>query len=119
MAQSLFEHEQIRTTLPKAKELRSFAEKLITRGKAGDLQARRMLAAVLYRGDVVDKLCGPLALRYKDRPGGYTRIIKCGYRYGDQAPMAIIELVDRDVSAKGKADLLREELRKQQEAEAE
>jgi len=107
MAQALFEHEQIRTTLPKAKELRSYAEKLISMAKRGNLASRRRLAGVLYTDAAVAKLCDVLASRYAERPGGYTRIIKCGNRYGDNAPMAIIELVDRNVAAKGAADIAR------------
>jgi large subunit ribosomal protein L17 len=104
MAQSLFEHEQIKTTLPKAKALRSVAEKLITLGKRGGLNSRRIAAAFLYREDVVRKLFGELAGRYAAREGGYTRIVKCESRFGDNAPMAIIELVDRNPEAKGKRD---------------
>lgn len=104
MSQALFEHEQIKTTLPKAKELRSVAEKLITLAKRGKLHNRRQLSGILYREDIVAKLCGELKDRYAERNGGYTRIVKCGYRYGDNAPMAIIELVDRNVDAKGKRD---------------
>lgn len=104
MSQALFEHEQIKTTLPKAKTLRPIAEKLITLAKRGKLHNRRQLSGVLYREDIVRKLCGPLAERYAERNGGYVRITKCGNRYGDNAPMAIIELVDRDPEAKGKVD---------------
>lgn len=107
MAGSLIEHEQIKTTLPKAKELRPIVEKLITLGKRGDLHARRQAAAQLKEDKDVAKLFDVLAARYKDRQGGYVRILKAGFRYGDMAPMAIIELVDRDVDAKGAADKVR------------
>lgn len=107
MAGSLIEHEQIKTTLPKAKELRPIVEKLITLGKRGDLHARRQAAAQLKEDKDVAKLFDVLAERYKDRQGGYVRILKAGFRYGDMAPMAIIELVDRDVDAKGAADKVR------------
>lgn len=107
MAGSLIEHEQIKTTLPKAKELRPIVEKLITLGKRGDLHARRQAAAQLKEDKDVAKLFDVLAARYKDRQGGYVRILKAGFRYGDMAPMAIIELVDRDVDAKGAADKAR------------
>ncbi|SDD64286.1 50S ribosomal protein L17 [Rhodospira trueperi] len=100
MALSLLKHEQITTTLPKAKELRPVAEKLITLGKRGDLHARRQAFAVLRDDKVVAKLFSTLAERYKSRPGGYTRVLKAGFRYGDAAPMAMIELVDRDPNAK-------------------
>ena len=101
MAASLIKHEQIVTTLPKAKELRPVVEKLITLAKRGDLHARRQAAAKLRDDKVVAKLFSVLGPRYKDRAGGYTRIVKAGFRYGDAAPMAVIELVDRDTSAKG------------------
>lgn len=101
MAASLLKHEQIRTTLPKAKELRPVAEKLITLGKRGDLHARRQAFSAIRDEAVVAKLFSTLADRYKNRPGGYTRVLKAGFRYGDAAPMAIIELVDRDPAAKG------------------
>jgi len=102
LANSLLKHEQITTTLPKAKDLRPLVEKYITLGKKGDLQARRQALAVLRNEEVVSKVMGPLADRYKDRQGGYVRIMKAGFRYGDNAPMAVIELVDRDIEAKGK-----------------
>lgn len=102
MASSLIKHEQIKTTLPKAKELRPFVEKLITLGKKGGLANRRNAFAVLRDDAAVAKIFAVLAERYSDRPGGYARVLKAGFRYGDAAPMAIIELVDRDVSAKGK-----------------
>lgn len=98
---SLIKHEQIRTTLPKAKDLRPIVERLITMGRRGGLHVRRQAIATLQDKALADKLVTTLAERYRDRPGGYTRIIKAGYRYGDNAPMALIELVDRDVSAKG------------------
>ncbi|HHG89160.1 MAG TPA: 50S ribosomal protein L17 [Devosia sp.] len=102
MSAALIKHEQIKTTLPKAKELRPIVEKLITLGKRGDLHARRQALAKLG-GDtkIVAKLFDVLAERYKERQGGYTRVLKAGFRYGDNAPIAIIEFVDRDVEAKG------------------
>ena len=107
MAGSLIEHEQIKTTLPKAKELKRIADKLITLGKRGDLHARRQAAAQLKQDKLVAKLFDVLGPRYAERPGGYTRVLKAGFRYGDMAPMAIIEFVDRDVDAKGAADRAR------------
>jgi large subunit ribosomal protein L17 len=101
MANALIKHEQITTTLPKAKELRPFTEKLVTLGKRGDLHARRQALAILQDKTMVEKLFSALSDRYKERNGGYTRVLKAGFRYGDNAPMAIIELVDRDVNAKG------------------
>ena len=109
MAGSLIEHEQIKTTLPKAKELRPIVEKLVTLAKRGDLHARRMAAAMLKEDKDVAKLFAVLGPRYKDRQGGYLRVLKAGFRYGDMAPMAIIEFVDRDVDAKGAADKARTE----------
>ena len=109
MAGSLIEHEQIKTTLPKAKDLRRIVEKLITLGKRGDLHARRQAAAALKQDMYVVKLFDILGPRYKDRQGGYVRVLKAGFRYGDMAPMAIIEFVDRDTSAKGAADKARVE----------
>ena len=102
MAAALIKHEQIQTTLQKAKELRAVVDSLITLGKRGDLHARRIAISRLH-GDkkLAEKLFGDLADRYRDRPGGYTRVVKAGFRYGDSAPMAIIELVDRDPDAKG------------------
>lgn len=102
MAAALIKHEQIRTTLPKAKELRPVVERLITLGKRGGLHARRQALSRLH-GDraMAEKLFSTLAERYKDRAGGYTRVLQAGYRYGDAAPMAVIELVDRDPDAKG------------------
>jgi large subunit ribosomal protein L17 len=102
MAVALFKHEQITTTLPKAKDLRPIAEKLITQAKHGTLHDRRLVHAFLRDDAVVAKLFAELAPRYKARAGGYTRVLKAGFRYGDCAPMAVIELVDRDVTAKGK-----------------
>ena len=107
MAASLIEHEQIVTTLPKAKELRAVADKLITLGKKGDLHSRRLAASRLKQDQYVAKLFEVLGPRYAERAGGYTRVLKAGFRYGDMAPMAIIELVDRDVDAKGAADKAR------------
>ncbi|MCY4305254.1 MAG: 50S ribosomal protein L17 [Aestuariivita sp.] len=104
MAGSLIEHEQIKTTLPKAKELRPIMEKLITLAKRGDLHARRQAAAKLKQNQYVSKLFDILGPRYNERQGGYVRIIKAGFRYGDQAPMAFIELVERDTTAKGASD---------------
>ena len=101
MASSLIEHEQIKTTLPKAKELRRIAEKLITLGKRGDLHARRQAVAQIRDVAMVKKLFDVLGPRYKARNGGYTRVLKAGYRYGDNAPVAVIEFVDRDEAAKG------------------
>jgi len=101
LAHALLKHEQIKTTLPKAKDLRPVAEKLITLGKRGDLHARRQAISYLKDEKIVGKLFSTLAERYKDRQGGYTRVLKAGFRYGDAAPMAFIELVDRDVTAKG------------------
>jgi large subunit ribosomal protein L17 len=101
MASALIKHEQITTTLPKAKELRPVAEKLITLGKKGGLANRRLAYAELRDDTIVNKLFGTLAERYKERSGGYCRVLKAGVRYGDAADMAVIEFVDRDVGAKG------------------
>jgi large subunit ribosomal protein L17 len=101
MAASLIKHEQIVTTLPKAKELRPIVEKLVTLGKRGGLALRRQAISEMHDIEQAKKLFEVLAPRYKDRQGGYTRIIKAGFRYGDSAPMAVIEFVDRDVEAKG------------------
>ena len=101
LAAALIKHEQITTTLPKAKELRPVAERLITLGKKGGLANRRLAISRLQDDKMVAKLFGPLADRYKDRAGGYTRVMKAGIRYGDAAEMAVIELVDRDPAAKG------------------
>ncbi|AHM03966.1 LSU ribosomal protein L17p [Roseibacterium elongatum DSM 19469] len=102
MAGSLIEHEQIKTTLPKAKELRRIVEKLITLGKRGDLHARRQAASQLKQDMHVAKLFEVLGPRYAERQGGYVRVLKAGFRYGDMAPMAIIEFVDRDVRRQGR-----------------
>ncbi len=104
MSVALIEHEQIVTTLPKAKELRSVVDKLITLGKRGDLHARRQAIARTRDEAAAKKLIEVLGPRYKDRNGGYTRVLKAGFRYGDNAPMAVIELVDRDLEAKGAID---------------
>lgn len=101
LAAALIKHEQITTTLPKAKDLRPIVERLITLGRRGGLHVRRQAIATLQDEKLADKLVTTLAERYKTRPGGYTRIIKAGYRYGDNAAMAVIELVDRDPAAKG------------------
>jgi large subunit ribosomal protein L17 len=107
MAGSLIEHEQIKTTLPKAKELRPIIEKMITLAKRGDLHARRQVSSKLKEDQYVTKLFDVLGPRYAGRQGGYVRVLKAGFRYGDMAPMAIIELVDRDRDAKGAADKAR------------
>jgi large subunit ribosomal protein L17 len=99
LAQALIRHEQIKTTLPKAKDLRPIVEKLITLGKGGSLHSRRLAIARLQDHDLAQKLLGPLAERFKDRSGGYTRIIRAGFRYGDNAPMAIIQLVDYEAGS--------------------
>ena len=101
MAMALVKHEQITTTLPKAKELRPYVEKLVTLGKRGDLHARRLLIAKIGDHATASKLIDVLAPRYAERPGGYVRVLKAGFRQGDNAPMAVIEFVDRDVDAKG------------------
>jgi large subunit ribosomal protein L17 len=102
MANALIKHEQIVTTLPKAKELKRVADRLITLGKKGGLHRRRQAFAQLRDNDMVKKLFDELGPRYEARPGGYTRVLKAGFRHGDNAPMAVIELVDRDETAKGK-----------------
>ena len=107
LTNALLTHEQITITLPRAKELRTFADSMITFAKKGDLNSRRMALAFLRDNEVVAKLFSTLAERYKERNGGYTRVLTAGIRYGDAAPMAIIELVDRDVNAKGAKDLAR------------
>ena len=107
MAGSLIEHEQIKTTLPKAKELRPIVEKLITLAKKGDLHARRQARSQLKEDQYVTKLFDVLGPRYAERKGGYIRVLKAGFRYGVMAPMAIIEFVERDVDAKGAADKAR------------
>jgi large subunit ribosomal protein L17 len=101
MCAALIKHEQIITTLPKAKDLRPIVEKLVTLGKRGDLHARRQAVSQLRDVAMAKKLFEVLGPRYKERNGGYTRIIKAGFRYGDSAPIAVIEFVDRDVDAKG------------------
>ena len=102
MAASLIKHEQIKTTLPKAKELRPFVEKLVTLGKKGDLHARRQAISHVRDVTQVGKLFDTIAPRYSERNGGYIRIMKAGFRHGDNAPMAVIEFVDRDTAEKGK-----------------
>ena len=102
MAQAIIKHEQIITTLPKAKTMKPIVDKLITLGKKGDLHARRQAFSKLRDDAMVSKLFDTLATRYADRKGGYTRVLKAGYRYGDAAAMAVIELVDRDENARGK-----------------
>ena len=104
---SLIEHEQIVTTLPKAKDLKRVIDKFITLAKRGDLNSRRLTAARLGSETMTKKLFDVLAPRYKDRQGGYSRVLKAGFRYGDSSPRAVIELVDRDVSAKGRDDKAR------------
>lgn len=101
MAAALIKHEQITTTLPKAKELKPIMDKLVTLGKRGDLHARRQAISRIRDKDQVRKLFETIGPRYEERQGGYTRVIKSGYRYGDAAPMAVIELIDRDPAAKG------------------
>ena len=115
MVVSLLTHEQIKTTLPKAKELRRIADKMITLGKRGTLHARRQAFSYLRDDSAIAKLFGVLSERYKERGGGYTRVLKAGFRYGDSAPMAVIELVDRDPDAKGAEDKARHAM--QQEAD--
>ncbi|MBR2137105.1 MAG: 50S ribosomal protein L17 [Alphaproteobacteria bacterium] len=107
LTNALLTHEQIKVTLTRAKELRTFADNMITYAKKGDLNSRRLALAFLRDNEVVSKLFSTLADRYKERNGGYTRVLKAGFRYGDCAPMAFIELVDRDVNAKGAKDLAR------------
>jgi large subunit ribosomal protein L17 len=107
MAASLIEHEQIVTTLPKAKELRPVVEKLVTLAKKGDLAARRLAAARIRNEEMVKKLFETIGPRYQERSGGYTRVLKAGFRYGDNAPLAVIEFVDRDTGAKGAGDRAR------------
>jgi large subunit ribosomal protein L17 len=107
MAVSLIEHEQIKTTVPKAKEMKRIIDKLITLGKRGDLHSRRNAHSRLKQGAAVKKLFEVLGPRYAERAGGYARVLRAGFRYGDMAPMAIIELVERDTSAKGAGDKAR------------
>src|SRR5690348_14952780 len=109
LAAALIKHEQIVTTLPKAKDLRPIIEKLVTLGKRGDLHARRQAIAEMRDVAMVKKLFDVIGPRYKDRNGGYTRVLKAGYRYGDSAAVAVIEFVDRDVDARGKEDRERHE----------
>ncbi len=109
MAASLIKHEQIVTTLPKAKEMKPIIDKLITLGKRGDLHARRQAISQIRDTAMVAKLFDTLGERYKDRNGGYSRVLKAGFRYGDSAPMAVIELVDRDPDARGAEDRARAE----------
>ena len=109
LAAALIKHEQIVTTLPKAKDLRPVVEKLVTLGKRGDLHARRQAIAQMRDLAMVKKLFEVIGPRYKDRNGGYTRVLKAGFRYGDSAPVAVIEFVDRDESAKGAEDIARHE----------
>jgi large subunit ribosomal protein L17 len=116
MAASLIKHEQIITTVAKAKDLRRVMDKYITLAKRGDLNSRRLAASRMRDEAMVKKLFDVLAPRYKDRAGGYTRVIKAGYRYGDSAPIAVIELVDRDESVKGVEDKARSEAMKEQAA---
>tara|TARA_Y200000002_G_C22677835_1_gene662831 strand:+ start:2010 stop:2375 length:366 start_codon:yes stop_codon:yes gene_type:complete len=107
MVCSIIEHEQIKTTVPKAKELKKIIDKIITLGKKGDLHSRRIAGSRVRQDAAVRKLFDILGPRYKERNGGYSRVLKAGYRYGDNAPMAIIELVDRDIAAKGASDKAR------------
>ena len=109
MVCSLIEHEQIKTTLPKAKELKRIADKYVSIGKKGNLHSRRIAYSRLKQDAAVKKLFDTLAPRYKDRNGGYTRVIRAGFRFGDMAPMAVIEFVERNVEAKGAQDKLRSE----------
>lgn len=118
MAASLIEHEQIVTTLPKAKEIRPIVEKLVTLGKRGDLHARRQAISAIRDVKLVAKLFDTLAARYATRNGGYIRIMKAGFRAGDNAPLAVVEFVERDVEAKGKADRARVEAEAAAEADA-
>jgi len=118
MAAALIEHEQIETTLPKAKELRSVVDKLITLGKRGDLHARRQAITRVRDVEQVKKLFDVLGPRYAERNGGYTRVLKAGFRFGDNAPMAVIELVDRDTEARGAKDRARIEAMEEDQAEA-
>ena len=118
MAQALLKHEQIVTTLPKAKELKRVVEKLITLGKKGNLHSRRLAFNQIRDKDIVSKLFDSLAKRYLDRKGGYSRVLKAGFRYGDSAPMAVIELVDRDENAKGAGEINAPKQEVQEEASA-
>jgi large subunit ribosomal protein L17 len=118
MAASLIEHEQIVTTLPKAKELRPVVEKLVTLAKRGDLHARRLAVSRIRNEEMVKKLFETIGPRYSERNGGYTRVLKAGFRHGDNAPVAVIEFVDRDPEAKGAADRARREAAEAEEAAA-
>lgn len=118
MAASLITHEQIKTTLPKAKEMKPIMDKLVTLAKRGDLHARRQALSQIRDEAAVRKLFGVLGERYADRPGGYTRVMKAGFRFGDNAPVGVIELVDRDVEAKGAADRARLEAEESESAAA-
>jgi large subunit ribosomal protein L17 len=118
MAASLIRHEQIVTTLPKAKDLKRVMDKYITLAKRGDLNSRRIAAARMRDEAMVKKLFETLGPRYRDRAGGYTRVIKAGYRYGDSAPVAVIELVDRDEAVKGAEDKARSEAMREDQAGA-
>ena len=115
MAASLIKHEQIATTLPKAKDLRPFVEKLVTLAKRGDLHARRQAMSKLRDLGMVKKLFDTIGPRYQERAGGYTRVLKAGFRYGDSAPLAVIEFVDRDTAAKGAEDRARHEAQQSEE----
>ena len=119
LTNALLTHEQITITLPRAKELRTFVDNMITYAKKGDLNSRRLALGFLRDNETVSKLFSVLAERYKNRNGGYTRVLKAGIRYGDAAPMAVVELVDRDVNAKGAKDLARVAAEKAAAAEAE
>jgi large subunit ribosomal protein L17 len=118
MAAALIKHEQIVTTLPKAKDLKRVIDKYITLAKRGDLNSRRLAASRLRDEAMVKKLFDTLAPRYKNRAGGYSRVVKAGFRYGDSAPRAVIELVDRDTSVKGKEDRERHEAAQAEKGEA-
>jgi large subunit ribosomal protein L17 len=118
LACALIKHEQIFTTLPKAKDLRPVVEKLVTLGKRGDLASRRLLIARLRDEKMADKVIKVLATRYKDRKGGYTRVLKAGFRYGDAAPLAMIEFLDRDESARGQDSGPKAEAATEEEAAA-
>jgi len=118
MAAALIQHEQIVTTLPKAKELRPVFEKLVTLAKRGDLHARRLVAARIRDEAMTKKLFETIGPRYKERNGGYTRVLKAGFRFGDNAPLAVIELVDRDTEAKGAGDRARREAEESVQEEA-
>src|SRR5690349_4912844 len=117
MAAALIKHEQIVTTLPKAKDLKRIIDKYITLAKRGDLNSRRLAAARMRDEDMVKKLFDVLGPRYKDRAGGYSRVLKAGFRYGDSAPRAVIELVDRDESVKGAEDRARHEAQLAEQAQ--